>query len=145
MVLFKRILPFCIILFVAFLGFRLGMRIAGHEYRTVDTVRMERCLELYRQYRYDLDQLALGKELEQLGLTPRDFQEIIDRFIYYRTRKSSLDQAMKLLNAFRLGYDIQAENVYSVSGMESEPFRLDAEILAVFETNPDLIKQAFEG
>lgn len=121
------------------------MHLAGHEYRTVDAGRMIRCLELYREYRYDLDQAALVAELEKLGLTPRDFQEIIDRFIYYRTRKSSLDQAIKLLNAFRLGYDIQAENVYSVTGMASEPFRLDAEVLTVFEVSPDLIKQAFEG
>lgn len=145
MVLIKRILPFAVILIIGFLGFRLGMHIAGHEYRTVNTDRMTKCLELYRQYRYDLDQASLGVELKKLGLTPRDFQEIIDRFIYYRTRKSSLDQAIKLLNAFRLGYDIQAENVYSVTGMASEPFRLDAEVLAVFEVSPDLIKQAFEG
>jgi hypothetical protein len=52
-----------------------------------------------------------------------------------------MDQAMNLLKAFRMGYDIEAASVYEISGLASEPFRLDAEILAVFESKPDLIKK----
>ena len=56
-----------------------------------------------------------------------------------------MQQGMKLLKAFRMGFNIEVDKVYSISGMENEPFRLDAEILAVFEKNPQLIKDAFEG
>lgn len=108
-------------------------------------MRVEACLSLYQNYRKSQNQEELAAGLEKLGLTPRDFQEIIDRFIFYRSRKSSLEHAMKLLNAFRLGYDIEAANVHSISGYASEPFRLDAEILAIFESRPELISQAFEG
>lgn len=106
---------------------------------------MENCLRFYRDYRNDSDQAKLASALASLSFTPRDFQEIIDRFIYYRSRKSSMGQAMKLLNAFRMGYDVEATGIFSISGMASESFRLDAEILAVFESKPDLIKEAFEG
>ena len=83
--------------------------------------------------------------LKKISLTPNDFQHIIDKFILYRTQKSSKEQAMKLLKAFRMGFNIEVEKVYSISGMENEPFRLDAEIISVFEKKPELIKEAFEG
>ena len=100
---------------------------------------------LYKNYRYDSNQEKLAKELSTLSLTPNDFQHIIDKFILYRTQKSSLKQAMQLLKAFKMGYDIEVEKVYNISGMENEPFRLDAEILTVFENKPELVKEAFEG
>ncbi len=106
---------------------------------------MEECLRLYKNYRADTDQEKLALSLSKISLTPKDFQEIIDRFILYRTQKSSLKQGMRLLKAFRMGIDIEVEKVYSISGMENEPFRLDAEILSVFEKNPQLVKDAFEG
>ena len=107
--------------------------------------RMEKCLQIYREYRKNENQKQLAEDLALISLTPKDFQEIIDRFIYYRSRKSGMNQAMELLKAFRAGYDIKTAEVVSISGLGSEPFRLDAEILAVFEYQPDLIKQAFEG
>lgn len=134
-----------IMAFVCLLGFYLGYRFSTRTVRNVETIRMEACLQLYQEYRTKPDQEKLAEQLDQIGFTPRDFQTVIDRFIYYRTRKSSIDQAMRLLKAFRMGYDIEPAEVIEVSGFASEPFRLDAEILAVFETRPELIKQAFEG
>ncbi len=121
------------------------MKISLPPARVVETTRMENCLTAYHAYRKDSDQDKLAESLKRMALNPRDFQEIIDRFIFYRSRKSSMNQAMTLLKAFRSGYDIESASVYSISGFASEPFRLDAEILAVFENNPELIKQAFEG
>lgn len=116
--------------------------------RSVDTTRMERCLEIYADYRKNQDQDFLTTELEKINLTPKDFQIIIDKFIYYRVRKSSHEQSMKLLKAFKLGLDINIESIEiqpSIPGIPDIPFALDAEILSVFEKNPELLKKAFEG
>ena len=141
----KKISSLLIVFLLAAAGFWLGVELTRPPRRTVETQRMEACLELYRDYRAHSDQEKLASELKRMALNPHDFQEIIDRFIYYRSRKSSMNQAMQLLQAFKMGYDIDAESIYSISGMASEPFRLDAEILAVFESKPELIKKAFEG
>jgi len=141
----KQISVILLLFCLAISGFWVGRKLALPTPRSLKTQKVEFCLELYSQYRKNQNQQELTTGLEKIGLTPRDFQEIIDRFIYYRSRKSSLKSAMKLLNAFRLGYDIDAANVYSISGYASEPFRLDAEILAIFESRPELISQAFEG
>lgn len=140
----KKILIFFIFVVLVAVGVLIGLKMAQWR-RPVHTRRMERCLVLYKNYRGDGDQEKLASELAKISLTPNDFQHIIDKFISYRCQKSSLEQAMKLLRAFRMGFDIEVERVYSISGMEAEPFRLDAEILAVFETKPELVKDAFEG
>ncbi|EKD81899.1 MAG: hypothetical protein ACD_39C01582G0003 [uncultured bacterium] len=141
----KKISSLLVIFLTAAAGFWIGVELTRPPARIIETQRMEACLLIYSNYRENGDQNKLASELEKYALSPRDFQEIIDRFIFYRTRKSSMEQAMKLLNAFKMGYEIDAESVYSISGMASEPFRLDAEILAVFESKPELIKKAFEG
>lgn len=141
----KKFLIIPVMLLIALAGFWLGARIVMPAPRHVETSRMEQCLQIYHDYRLKNDQDKLAQDLARMGLTPKDFQEIIDRFIYYRSRKSSMNQAMQLLNAFRAGYNIEAANVVSISGFASEPFLLDAEILAVFECQPELIKKAFEG
>ena len=141
----KKLTIMGIMVIVCLLGFYMGYRFSTRTVRNVETVRMETCLRLYQEYRVDTNQKRLAEQLDQIGFTPRDFQTVIDRFIYYRTRKSSISQAMRLLKAFRMGFDIQPSEVVEVSGFASESFRLDAEILAVFEARPELIKQAFEG
>ena len=140
----KKLLFFCLFVALTILGAYIGFQLAQCR-RPVDSSRMEKCLLLYKNYRSDTDQDKLAKELSKISLTPNDFQHIIDKFILYRTQKSSMNQAMKLLKAFRMGFDIEVEKVYSISGMENEPFRLDAEILTVFEKKPELVKDAFEG
>ncbi len=141
----KHLLTYFAFFLIALAGFTLGRFVVAPPERVIETARMEKCLHIYREYRKNEDQKLLAAELAGIALTPKDFQEIIDRFIYYRSRKSGMNQAMDLLKAFRAGYDIKAAEVVSISGLGSEPFRLDAEILAVFEDRPDLIKQAFEG
>ncbi|MGM0599316.1 MAG: hypothetical protein ACQETH_05815 [Candidatus Rifleibacteriota bacterium] len=123
----------------------MGLRISRNNQRKIETDRMELCLELYREYRQAQNQQQLAAELEKIGFTPQDFQMIIDRFIYYRTQKSSMDQAFRLMQAFKSGYNVQPARVVKVSGFASDSFKLDAEILAVFENQPDLIEKAFEG
>ncbi len=145
MTFLRKLFALLVVFGMALAGFWLGARFVMPAPRLVETMRMEKCLQLYRDYRHDNDQSRLAASLTEIGLTPRHFQEIIDRFIYYRSRKSSMDQAMQLLRAFRAGYDIEVTGVVSISGLASEPFRLDAEILAVFEGQPELIKHAFEG
>ncbi len=140
----KKLFKFIAFCLLTAIGVYVGLQIAQCR-RPVDTSRMEECLRFYKIYRADEDQEKLASNLSTIALTPNDFQHIIDRFILYRTQKSSLEQSMKLLKAFRMGFDIQVEKVYSISGMEAEPFRLDAEILAVFESKPELVKDAFEG
>ena len=145
MTIIRKFFLFLLLLGVALVGFRLGMRFVMPAPRQIETSRMEKCLQFYRDYRQNNDQERLALDLGKIGLTPKHFQEIIDRFIYYRSRKSSMDQAMQLLRAFRDGYNIEVTGVVSISGLASEPFRLDAEILAVFEGRPELIQEAFEG
>lgn len=128
------------ILLALWLGYRMAV-----PPRVIETSRMEKCLELYSKYRKDLDQQGLEEALRAISLTPKDFQIIIDKFIYYRTRKSSLDQAMALLRVFESGFKISVEKVETVSDMEAEPFRLDAEILKLFKNNPNLIEKAFSS
>ncbi len=128
-------------------GFWLGSIGFSIEKRNVEFSNMEKCLAFYKDFRANNDQGKLHENLSKIGLTPKDFQIIIDRFIYYRTRKSSMKQAMNLLQAFRMGYDIKPEKIVSISTSSpaSAPFSLDAEILSVFEKKPDLVKDAFEG
>ena len=140
----KKLFKLTIFLLLTILGINLGFELAQLR-RPVSSSRMEECLRLYKNYRADTDQDKLAQGLRKISLTPQDFQHIIDRFILYRTQKSAMAQSMKLLKAFRMGFDIEVEKVYSISGMENEPFRLDAEILSVFEKNPQLVKDAFEG
>lgn len=140
----KKFFKFIFVIIFIIIGFYIGLQLAQLK-RPVDPSRMEECLRLYKQYRADTDQEKLAEGLKKVSLTPNDFQHIIDKFIMYRTQKSSINQAMKLLKAFRMGFDIEVDKVYSISGMENEPFRLDAEILAVFEQKPELVKEAFEG
>jgi len=141
----KKLLTYLSFILIALAGFAVGRFVVAPQQRIVETSRMEKCLQIYREYRKNENQKQLAEDLALISLTPKDFQEIIDRFIYYRSRKSGMNQAMELLKAFRAGYDIKTAEVVSISGLGSEPFRLDAEILAVFENQPDLIKQAFEG
>ncbi|GAB4275587.1 MAG: hypothetical protein Kow0029_16890 [Candidatus Rifleibacteriota bacterium] len=142
---FRKVIFVVIVLLMSLAGFWLGKKFSSPAGRKVETDRMEKCLNLYLDYRKSGDQKILAEELGKIGFTPHDFQQIIDRFIYYRTARSSMDQAMLLLKAFRSGYDVQPARIVNVSGFASESFRLDAEILAVFEKKPDLIKKAFEG
>lgn len=128
--------------FLALLAFSIG--ILCHR-RTVDPVRMEKCLEFYSAYRKNQDQRQLAANLKTVNLTPEDFQKIIDKFIYYRSKKSSMKQAMDLLKAFRFGFNFKVLKVEPITGMKDEPFRLDAEILAVFEKNAKLVDEAFES
>ena len=139
----KKLISFIVFIALIIVGAYIGLQLAQYR-RPVDSSRMEKCLVLYKNYRADTDQDKLAKELSKISLTPNDFQHIIDKFILYRTQKSSLNQAMKLLKVFRMGFDIEVDKVYSISGMENEPFRLDAEILTVFEKKPELIKEALE-
>ncbi len=140
----KKFFKLLLICALVALGVYIGLNVAQLR-RPVDTARMEECLRLYKNYRNDSNQDKLAAGLAVISLSPADFEHIIDKFIYYRSSKSYQEQAMKLLKAFRMGFDIEVKNVYSISGMESEPFRLDAEILAVFESKPELVKDAFEG
>lgn len=120
------------------------MTLFGPRTRTISTVRIEGCLNAYIEHRHTGDASKLRRELDRLSTKPAEFEKIIDRFIHYRMSKSSLDQAMKLLDAFRSGYRIVPERVISPTD-SSEPFALDAEILTVLRDRPDLVQKAFES
>ncbi|MBP7633742.1 hypothetical protein KBA41_06205 [Candidatus Ozemobacteraceae bacterium] len=129
---------------LAVAGFFTGMMLFSPRPRVISTVRVEACLEAYIEHRHSGDAVKLRSEIARLKLKPTEFEKIIDRFIHYRMSKSSLDQAMKLLDAFRSGYRIVPERVESPTD-SSEPFALDAEILTVFRNRPELVKKAFES
>ncbi|NLM16492.1 MAG: hypothetical protein GX221_02105 [Candidatus Riflebacteria bacterium] len=112
---------------------------------SVNTDRMKKTLELYAQYRQDYDTEKLANSLAEINLTPQDFSIIIDKFIYYRTREAARKEAEALLKHFKLGGEVKTHETTFVSGMENQPFRLDAEILTLFEESPELVKKAFEG
>ena len=111
--------------------------------RTVNSRYVESCLQAFIQHKKDGDGEALKKKLAEIPIEPPKFEKIIDRFLYYRMRQSSLEQAMKLLEAFKAGYKIVPTEVFSRSDTEHTYFSLDAEVLTVFKEKPDLIKEAF--
>lgn len=139
----KKLLLVLIYLIAAGIGFWFGLN-KTRPPRKLETQRIEECLAIYINYKKDLDQVKLEKSLEAMALKPKDLEVIIDKFIYYRSNKSGLKQAMKFLELFKKGANLQVDKVETITGMKQEPFRLDAEILAVFETNPKLIEEAFE-
>ena len=88
----------------------------------------------------------LLEHLRSNQISPEEFQKVIDRILHYRISQSSLQQAMKLLDAFRAGAEIVPENVVSRSDVGKEAsLTIDVEILTVFRDRPDLIRQAFDG
>ena len=111
--------------------------------RTINSSRVEKCLQAFIQHKKDGNGEALKKQLTEIPIDPPKFEKVIDRFLYYRMRQSSMDQAMKLLEAFKAGYKIKPAEVFSQSDTEPTYFTLDAEILTVFKEKPDLIKEAF--
>ena len=133
----KKIKVFVMYVFLALLAFSIG--ILCHR-RTVDPVRMEKCLEFYSAYRKNQDQRQLAANLNSVNLTSEDLKTTISKDI-----KSSMKQAMDLLKAFRFGFNFKVLKVEPITGMKDEPFRLDAEILAVFEKNAKLVDEAFES
>ena len=102
-------------------------------------------MQAFIQHKKTGDAEFLRKNLEEISIAPTKFEKIIDRFIHYRLRQSSLNQAMKLLEAFKSGYNIVASDVVSKSDEENSGFALDAEILTVFKEKPELVQEAFGG
>lgn len=129
---------------LAVAGFFTGMMLFSPRPRVISTARVEGCLNAYIEHRHTGDAAKLRQELDRLSTKPAEFERIIDRFIHYRMSKSSLDQAMKLLDAFRGGYRIVPERVISPTD-SSEPFALDAEVLTVLRDQPALVQKAFES
>jgi len=121
----------------------LALRFFGPQPRAVDSTRVEKCLVAYSTFRKSGDNLQLTQDLEKARINQLDFAKIIDRFIHYRMSKSSMDQAMKLLGAFKVGYNIYPEKVFSSVSDASFSFQLDAEVLTVFRDKPDLVHDAF--
>ncbi|MBF0502527.1 MAG: hypothetical protein HQM09_20485 [Candidatus Riflebacteria bacterium] len=121
-----------------FIGWKTGRPIP----RTVNPARVEGVLSAYIDHRKNSDDVILRRRLDELKVTPADFTRIIDRFIHYRMRQSSMQQAMTLLEAFRSGYHIEASGIFSKEA-EGEVFALDAEVLTVFQQNPGLVQKAF--
>jgi hypothetical protein len=111
--------------------------------RNVDSSRIEQCLHLLIEHKKNSDPEQLQQRLTQMKMTPAQFEKIIDRCLHYRTCQSSINQAMRLLEAFRAGYTIAPKEVFSKSDAENYSFALDAEILTVFKEKPELVQLAF--
>lgn len=143
---FSAFLPLAVLtILAATLTLWWAMRLGGLGSRQVDSSRVEKSLAAYITFKKTGDHAKLSKELEQAKVSGAEFEKIIDRFIHYRMSKSSMDQAMKLLAAFKGGYNIYPDKVYSPSGQASFSFQLDAEVLTVFNEKPDLVTLAFGG
>ena len=133
-------------LLLAICGFFLGLGLVSPKPREIDSDRVEACILSYINYRSTGDHEKLLRELEEISVSPKEFQKIIDRIIHYRHNRSAMEQAMKLLEAFRGGYDIVPYEVVKDKDEDGEEyFKLDAEILNVFKEKPELIQRAFEG
>jgi len=114
--------------------------------RTVDSSKVEKCLQVFIQHKKSGDSAWLMQQLKESNIPPAKFEKIIDRFIYYRVRQSALKQAMKLLDAFKAGEKIAPVDVFSKSDETGgSSFALDAEILTVFREKPELVQEAFGG
>ena len=126
-------------------SFLIGIFLFSPRPRNVNSTRVEKCLRAFIEHKKTGDAEFLRKNLEEISIAPSKFEKIIDRFLHYRLRQSSLNQAMKLLEAFKSGYNIVASDVVSKSDEENTGFALDAEILTVFKEKPELVQEAFGG
>jgi len=109
----------------------------------VDTSRVEHCLRCYIDYRQHQQTDRLKTEIEARGLTMREFEHIIDRLLYYRTNQSSLRHARELLNAYKAGARITANNVLSRSDVATDTVQVDAECIQTIFEQPELVRLAF--
>ena len=128
------------------MGFLLGHWLFVPHPRIISIKRVEICLEAFTEHRKTGNSRMLLEHLRSNQISPEEFQKVIDRILHYRISQSSLQQAMKLLDAFRAGAEIVPENVVSRSDVGKEAsLTIDVEILTVFRDRPDLIRQAFDG
>jgi len=135
---------FFLALLCASAGIWTGWRMTHPAPRAVDSTRIESTLQAYIDHRRDGNDEQLKQRLTALSLSPSQFERIIDRFIHYRMRQSSMKQAMALLDAFKAGYRITPENVW-FPGEATASFVMDAEILTVIQKRPELVSAAFGG
>ena len=135
---------FFLVLLCAAAGIWTGWRLTHPTPRTIDSTRIESTLQAYIDHRHDGNDQQLQQRLSALSLSPRQFERIIDRFIHYRMRQSSMKQAMVLLDAFKAGYRIAPENAWFPDEATAS-FALDAEILTVIQKRPELVSAAFGG
>ena len=135
---------FLIFIICASAGLWLGWQFSRPQPRNVDPTRIESTLQAYIDHRRDGSIDRLQERLSALSLTPRQFERIIDRFIHYRMRQSSIKQAMVLLEAFKAGYRVTPDNAW-FPGEASTSFAMDAEILTVIQQRPELVQAAFGG
>ncbi len=138
------LLPMVLLMGIATgLGVWVALRWVGPQPRVVDASRVEGCLQAFIEFRRSGDENRLHSDLERLKVSRSEFERIIDRFIHYRISKSALDQARKLLEAFKGGYNIQPERVFEPARPATYSFQLDAEVLTVITERPELVSQAF--
>lgn len=136
---------FVVIMIFLVSGIFSGYYFTRPKLRSVDSTRVENCLHVFIEHRKSGDEVRLRKSLDDMKVAPKEFEGIIDRFIHYRMCNSSMNQAFKLLEAFKGGYNITPEKVFSSNADASFSFRLDAEILKVFQEKPELVNEAFGG
>lgn len=128
----------------AIAGTWIGWRLSRPAPRQVDPSRIEAALQAYIDHRRNGDVSLLQERLTALTFSPQQFERIIDRFIHYRMRQSSMKQAMVLLEAFKAGYRVTPDNAW-FPDIASTSFNMDAEILTVIKDRPELVSQAFGG
>ncbi|MBF0543468.1 MAG: hypothetical protein HQM08_03490 [Candidatus Riflebacteria bacterium] len=132
-------------LLIYFLAFLCGLYAFLHSStRKIDLSRVESCLTAYSDFQKKHDSNLLEKRLNENGVDKKSFEKIIDRIIYYRLRQSSMQQALELLNAFKAGKRIVPENC-DLAEFPKDFFQLDAEVLELIQSKPDLVKKVFEG
>lgn len=134
---------YALVLFL--LGFTGGLLVFKPSGRQVDFTCAEKCLRIFIQHKKSQDYDWLKQQLTKDHVEPEKFQKIVDRFLHYRLRQSSLNQAMELLEAFKAGAKMGPAEVVSRSDENQTSFALDAEILSVFKEKPELVKEAFGG
>ncbi|MBI3039419.1 hypothetical protein HYY75_10295 [bacterium] len=115
----------------------------GCRFVKLEPQRIEGCLLEYIKFRKSKNQDILQQNLEKLGVSKNQFEQIIDRFIYYRMSQSSLDQAKKLLKMFEDRFRFVPTGTIFTAETPSYSFRMDAEVVSVMQTRPELVKEAF--
>ncbi|NLI75260.1 MAG: hypothetical protein GX442_02310 [Candidatus Riflebacteria bacterium] len=143
---FAALLPLAVLAgLAAALGAWWALRLVGPQPRVVDASRVEHCLQAFIAFRKSGDDLRLQEDLRQANIPRAEFEKVIDRFVHYRISKSSLDQAKKLLEVFKEGYNIYPEKVVETTRPASPAlsFQLDAEVLTIFTEKPELVREAF--
>lgn len=107
-----------------------------------DTTRVQACLAAYIDWRESRDPERLRQALAAADISPVEFEQTIDRMLFFQTNQASMRQARAILSLYQAG-NLEPGAVAERSDVASVTLRVDAQCVQLMIDRPDLIKRAF--